>query len=498
MSSLALSASPNPERWLWRFLVLHVVVWTLVHAFTHLNMPLDALEGATWGHQLELGYDKNPFLNGWLTALVVWLSGHTDWAVFLTGVLCTAICFWAVYRLGSKFLHPWHALVAVMLLEGMQYYNLSALDLNDNVLEIALWPLMALSFYRATSEQRWQDWLLCALWSALATMAKYYVVVILLPMLLFVLINPKARVALTKPAFYLAMVMYLVLIAPHFIWLYQHQGITIDYALIKTAREPNINPHIHYVVHFTLNYLAACLLPLLLFSIFCFGKSNSSLTPSRYSIDLFDKQFLGLVGFGPFGITLLLSILFGWALHTGWGASLPALWGLGLLALTQPRVNLTKLRRFGFILALVVSCVIGVYSYSKVTAGDTSSANYPGRTMALTLTQAWHQQYGTKLRYVAGPRWEAGNVAYYSPDQPAVYMEWNQRVSPWIDEQKLLTEGAIFIWPEAYPLTVAELKQRFPTLQNISLMHFSWQRYVYRKPKPLAVWVGYLPPAQNR
>lgn len=490
----------NADSCFWAFVFIHVLLWTLVPAFTHLNLPLDAMEGTTWGRQLELGYDKNPFLNAWLTAGLMWISQRTDWVIYFAGALCTGICFWAVYRLGRKFLHPWHALIAIMLLAGMQYFGLSAMDLNDNVLEIALWPLLALSFYNALQKQRPKDWLLVALWGALATMTKYYVAVIFAPMLIFLLINKTARISFTKPAFYGALLLYCSLIAPHFIWLYLHQGTTLDYALAKTASDPAIKAHSYYALHFALNYLAACIIPLLLFSLFYMGKSQPHLTPARYVIEPFTWQFIGLIGYGPFITTLLLSLVFGWALHTGWGAPLPALWGLGLLAFMQPVITKARFFRFVLILAGLTILTVIIYSYSKLTAGDTSSANYPGRTMASVLTQTWHERYHTKLHFVAGPRWEAGNVAYYSADRPLVYMEWNARVSPWIDEQELIKKGALFIWPEksTWKIEFKQLKQRFPNLQGLTLLHFSWQRQAYQQAPPLAIWVAYLPPEKAK
>lgn len=484
------------NRWFWGFACLHVLIWTVVPAFTHLNLPLDALEGATWGHQFELGYDKNPFLNAWLTGFLVWVGGSTDWLIYLAGALCTGICFWAVYKLGRKFLSPEHALIGVMLLEGMQYFNLSAMDLNDNVLEIALWPLLALSFYNATQCQRWRDWLLVALFAGLATMAKYYVAVILLPMFLFLVINPIARQSFKQPAFYGALFAYLLFVSPHFIWLYHHQGITLQYAFAKVASEPGINKHFHYASYFTLNLIGACLIPLLLFGIFYLGKSAKGNKVRRYQITAFAWQFMLLVGFGPFIVTILLSIIIGWALHTGWGAPLPILWGLGLIAYAQPTI--TRGRFYGFIGALTILTTLAViiYSYSKIYAGDSSSANYPGRDMAKNLTALWHERYHTKLDYVAGPRWEAGNVAYYSMDKPAVYIEWNSMLSPWVDESRLRQHGAIFIWSTQYAMDFGRLKQRFPQLEEAKQLFFPWQRNHYKNAQPLAVWVAFLPPRE--
>ncbi len=46
-------------------------------------LPKDTIEGAAWGYSLEWGYDKNPFLNAWLTRLVTLWGKHADWAIYL-------------------------------------------------------------------------------------------------------------------------------------------------------------------------------------------------------------------------------------------------------------------------------------------------------------------------------------------------------------------------------------------------------------------------------
>src|SRR5436190_14399076 len=102
----------RPERWFYAFLFLHLILWTLAPVWVRFTLPMDAMEGTTWGHQLEWGYDKNPFLNGWLTQFAVYLGGHSGWMIYLFSQLSIAACFWAVFRLGCQFLPPIYALIS--------------------------------------------------------------------------------------------------------------------------------------------------------------------------------------------------------------------------------------------------------------------------------------------------------------------------------------------------------------------------------------------------
>lgn len=142
--------------WLIAFIITHVTAWTLAPALIRFTLPMDSMEGALWGRQLEWGYDKNPFMNGWLTALALKMDGHTGWFIYLFSQLSVAICFWAIWQLSKKIVPPIYALIAVLLLEGMQYYNFHAIDFNDNTLELAIWSLTALFFIRHSLHQKYE------------------------------------------------------------------------------------------------------------------------------------------------------------------------------------------------------------------------------------------------------------------------------------------------------------------------------------------------------
>src|SRR5579864_8153570 len=139
------------------FIIFHLIVWTFAPILVRYNLPLDAIEGSLWGHQLEWGYDKNPFMNGWLTALAIKLGG--DWGIYLFSQLSIALCFWAIFCLSRKMLPPLYALLSVLILESIQYYNLHAIDFNDNTLELGFWALTVLFFYQAVTRDKLRDWL---------------------------------------------------------------------------------------------------------------------------------------------------------------------------------------------------------------------------------------------------------------------------------------------------------------------------------------------------
>src|SRR5438876_370398 len=127
----------RPSYWLYGFILLHITIWTLAPALVRYTLPLDAMEGTPWGKQFEWGYDKNPFMNGWLTELAFYWGGPA--LIYLFSQLSIAAAFFAIWQLGKKMMPPLYALLAIFFLECIHYYNLHAIDFNDNTLEVGLW-----------------------------------------------------------------------------------------------------------------------------------------------------------------------------------------------------------------------------------------------------------------------------------------------------------------------------------------------------------------------
>jgi 4-amino-4-deoxy-L-arabinose transferase-like glycosyltransferase len=489
------------QRWLWFFITLHVLVWTLIPNWTRHALPMDASEGAVWGQTLAWGYDRNPWLNAWLTRLAVALVGNSDIFIYFFSQVFVALAFWSVWRLGRKMLMPLQAVVAVLMLEAVQYYTLAAVAFNDNVLELGLWPLLVLFFYKAITSQRRWDWLGVGLIAGLAMMTKYYSTILFLAMCIFLIWHPKARESFKKSGFYAGILLFIVMITPHIIWLFQHDFIPIHYAL-RRVNDNTQTTFWHYIqpgLNFGFMQLMAFLGAVGLFLFALWGKKNTyeqiDDSPTlTYNDVLFNRQFLWVVGVGPYLITVLLALLAGWQLHTLWGTPLLSCWGLLLVHYTQPIITRARFYRFIAAVLIVFAAFIGAYTWAMLKPGNTGSGNFPARAFATDITNIWHVHYKQALPYVMGDRVLASNVTRYSLDKPQAHLGWDSAMNPWIDEKALRREGAVFVQRldegSDFP---ADVRQRFPGLK-IEGIHY--MRYVRaaRDSKPIAILVGILPP----
>lgn len=484
----------NPYYCFVLFLTLHLLGWTFLPFYIRDNLPLDAIEGTLWGHQLEWGYDKNPYLNAWLTALATHLGGQSGWMIYLFSQLSVTICFWAVWRLGTQLFSPWYALIAVLLLESMQYYNFHAIDFNDNTLELGLWALFAYYFYQSLSQpKKYFNWIASGLIAGLALMAKYYTASLLVALFLLLLSDKNHRKLLTTRFPYITLFAFLAVTLPHFIWLFFHDFITIKYVFARTSTMPHWTNHFFFPLQFTWQQLQVVLPTLLIYFSLFLGKPSIAI--KQETITTFQQRFLYFVGLGPLVLTFLLSLCLGIKLRAGWGMPLLSFSTLLLLSFRQPHLSPRKITIFVIGMFLLLITLLLGYSGSLLFSKDQSSANFPGKEIAEKFTHLWRETYHTPLTYVAGSRWVGGNISFYSPDHPSVFIEWNKTRAPWIDVNKIKKHGAIFVWDltnnkENLPI---EIKQAYPTLGPEKIIHFDWHRNVYGL-KPVRIGMAILPP----
>ncbi len=478
--------------WLVGFLALHLLGWTFFPALLRHNLPLDAIEGVFWGHQLEWGYDKNPFLNGWLTALAMRLGHQTDWMVYLFSQLSVVSCLLAIFLLAKRMMPAAYALLAVMMLEGIQYYNFHAIDFNDNTLELGLWAWTIYFFYRALQPSQknvvWH-WMLTGVFAGLGMMAKYYTALLLAVMFLFLIAHRERRALLKTLPPYLGLFIFLIIVLPHIIWLFQHDFPTIHYTMARLGHPKTQGGHLLFPLQFTLQQIEA-LLPMFLLSIVLLGRKKEvalQLTP-------FNRDFLWTMAIGPLLLTLLISLCFGITLRSGWGMPLFSLWGIVIVSYLKPIMTQTRLNRYAMSLCGFTCLLFILYSISLYYSDTPTTAYFPGKTISQTITTAWHEQYHQSLNYVAGSRWVGGNLARYSKDHPAVFPEWNPRHAAWIEMNELKKRGAVFIWNiSEHEYLPDKIKRAFPNLSKPMILTFPYEGNSHPI-KPVQVGVAFLAP----
>ena len=485
----------------WSFLVVYAFLWVLIPSLMRHVTPMDSTEGAMWARVLQWGYPRDPWLNAVLTKLALFISFGRDWGIYLMSAVMVLIAIWSVWRLAKIILkNDSLALLSVIILVGIQYYNLGVIDFNDNACELGLWPLMALYFYRSLTTNRLKHWVLLGLFSGLGMMAKYYTAVPLVCMLLFMLFQKANHRFFKQYRLYLALFILFVIVTPHIVWLFEHQLMTIRYSMVKLDQTdiPRgfYDQYFASAIHFFFAQIGTFMGAVAIFLFACFGKAKRcKRLNDKLRLSDFNRAFLFYVGLGPFLLTLMLSVIFRWKINTMWGIPLLSLWGIILVSLCRPVLTKAKLYRAMFVASLVTVMLLVGYSIS-LSKSTTSSANYPARKIADIVTDAWHQRYQTPLYYVAGYNKPVSYMVRYSEDYPQGLIDFNPQLNPKLNMNDLRKKGAVFILipqmggPSVFSKAILE--------QNPNLMITPYQQVAWEnaKPgqKPMRFQIAYLPP----
>jgi 4-amino-4-deoxy-L-arabinose transferase-like glycosyltransferase len=469
-------ARQAPGRCLAVVLALHVVIWTALPSALSWNLQLDLAEGLALGREWQLGYWKLPPLPWWLDYGIVALIGSHD-ALYLLGPLASAVAIWAVWRLGREVAGPVTALIGALALEGIHFFNFSAVKFNHDVLQLPLWTLAALFLYRGLVHARLVDWLALAVFLAAAFWTKYTLVVFVLPLLLFVLIDETARRCLRTAGPYVAAALFFVLIAPHVYWLVEQSFLPLQYADARAR----VATHWSHALTYPLQWIASqvfFLLPTIGLMALVARRGEATEGES------FARRYVTVLALGPFAVTTLMAIVLNRLPVAMWGYPL---WSFAPLALLMwLPAEPARLRRFaaGFLVvfaAMPLAYAI-VEGLEPLVRDRPKATQFPGPALARKVTQAWRDKFDTPLPYVGGGEFATNNIAVYSPDRPRVIVHADLSLSPWIDPEDLTRRGAVLVWEDGQvdATGLAQLRSNYPGLQVQEPISLPRQTFVER------------------
>jgi 4-amino-4-deoxy-L-arabinose transferase-like glycosyltransferase len=453
-SRLIAAVESRPQAAFAGFLALHGLVWTALPSLLYFNLPLDVIEAMTYGREWQLGYDKLPPLPWFLGEIVYRVFGFDD-ALYALCQLLVIIAFVAVWATARPLVGATGALAAVLILDGMHYFTASAAKLNHNVVELPLWALAGFAFHAGLRQQKLRYWILLGISLGLALWAKYFVVVLALPLALFIIVDPEARKRLATPGPWIAAVVALAVMAPHLIWLVQNDFLPFTYYVEeRSAPSTGLLDHLRNPAQY-LGAQIVFLIPSLVIAAPAFWRTAKD-TPGG-AADAFDRRIVTLLVFGPALTLLALSVSTGRGTQAMWGFPLWLFLGLCIVMFAPAALEQRRLAWIGALWAavFVASVAAFVADYLVLPSFDHRyrAAFFPGDLLSAAIIQRFEQATGRKPTYIIASMWDGGNVAHYSGlhPQPRVLVDGLPRRAPWIDMNDLRARGAAIVWTDVDP-----------------------------------------------
>jgi 4-amino-4-deoxy-L-arabinose transferase-like glycosyltransferase len=466
------------------FLVLHFTVWTILPALLYANLPLDLIEALVYGREWQLGYDKLPPLPWWLIEAVHRAFG-ADIAYYAIAQAAVLIAFALVFALSRRLVGAVGALVGILIIDGLHYFQYTAVKFNHDVIQLPFWALAGYAFHAALRRGGLGSWTLLGFAVGGAVWAKYFVVVLALPYALFMLFDRQARRAWATPGPWLSLLVALLVASPHILWLFQSDFLPFAYASHRAAPIRGWFDHVLHPSVF-LGSQIFFLLPSLFVAAALFWPREAK----KSSIDSFDRRIVTLLAFGPALTIIALTAVTGRGAVAMWGYPLWLFLGLWLVMAARVSLDTVRLTRtvgaWAVVFTIFVVAFVANYLVLPYFDHRYRAALFPGDRLGAALTARFHEATGAPLRYVIGTMWDGGNLAHYSPDQPEVLIDGLPRRAPWIDLDDLHDKGAMLVWTQSDPRQVpaafaaiapsAEIGTPFdlPMRRNDGVVHVGW------------------------
>jgi 4-amino-4-deoxy-L-arabinose transferase-like glycosyltransferase len=437
------------------FATAHAAIWTILPFALYPNLPLDIIEALTYGREWQLGYDKLPPLPWWLVE-TAHRTFNSDFAYYGLGQISVLAAFAAVWALMLRIATPAAALAAILIIDGLHFFNFTAPKFNHDVIQLPFWALAGLSFHGALRTGRLGHWAALGVALGLAFWAKYFVVILALPLVLFILIDRRARRCLATPGPYVAVAISLAIIAPHLIWLYDNHWLPLGYATARAKATSGLFDHITRPALFAFAQFF-WLLPAIIISLPLFRRPYE---PDATGADDYDRRILALLTFGPAITVIAASALSGRGLVTMWGYPLWLFLGPWIVVSVSSRIDRTCLARlagvWGTVTALYALTFVAQYAVLPHYDHRYRAVLFPGDRLAQEISTRFRARTGAPLVYVVGTMWLGGNIGHYSPDHPRTLIDGDPRRAPWIDLGDIAFSGGVVVWTTGDLNTIPE------------------------------------------
>ena len=398
------------------FVTSHLIIWTIVPSITNNNLPLDTIEALAWGSNLDWGFNKHPPTSAFFLEIFYKIFGSMDWVFYFLSQIFVIISFYLVLKFAQEILNnSLLSLISVLLLESIYFYNFTTPEFNVNVCQLPFWSLVVYYSWKVFNSKniKFSDCFLVGLFGALGFLSKYLFAYLLLSIAIFFVYSIYKKYLKKFDFKYLiALEVFIVLLIPHFVWLYENNFVTLTYGLARTDLEnSDAFAHIKFPIIFLIKQIGI-LLPFIFLSWLLVKKI-------KFKIDLKDKKlmFLIFVNFLPIMLMFLTSFFTGSKIRTMWMTPFYLFFGVFSVYLFQSQINIKKLRIFLFSFLFLFFLSPCLYSYISISQTD-KRTDYPGKQIAKKVQLIWDKDFNDPIQFVLGDEWKAGNLSYHLKSRP--------------------------------------------------------------------------------
>ena len=427
------------------FIFFHLLLWTIIPSVSNLNLPLDTIEALAWGSNLEWGFNKHPPLSAFAVEMFYIIFGSNDWAYYLLSQIFVIVALVFVWKFSNEiFEDKIYSFMSVLALTGIYFYNFTTPEFNVNVSQLPFWALTIYFFWKGINSNNKINWILFGVFSALGFLSKYLFIYILIAIFIYFILNLRKYKKFIS-SYFLSIIISLIILTPHFFWLFKNNFITIFYGLKRSSlTDATWIDHLENPLIFLIKQIVI-LIPFFIIVLVLLKKIN-------FKLNIKSKKFLFLISINliPIALMLITSIVSGAKIRTMWMTPFYLFFGTLFIEIFRKNIDLKKIKRFYaiclslFILSPVIYLGISVYDKKKRT-------DFPGKEIARLVQNKWNDNYVNDIKIVIGDEWFAGNLSYHLTSRPIWLNDLKNKASKIKDDQGVIYVGNSKILKEICP-----------------------------------------------
>ncbi len=424
----------NIKKTYYFFLLAHLVLWTIIPYISNVNLPLDTIEALAWGSQLDWGYNKHPPFSAFAVELFYRIFGSQDWAYYLLSQIFIIVSFVTIFKFSENFFdNKFFALISILLLEGIYFYNFTSPEFNVNISQIPFWALSTYFSWKCFKYNQTKDFIFLGIFFGLGILSKYlFVYLVLGTLFLFIYLLFKKKIQILNIS--ITGLITLIILTPHIVWLFDNSFSSIFYGLNRTGGIGSLINHLILPFTFLIKQIGI-LIPFLIMCFFLFNKPNLKLNFKSEKM-----IFLFFIIITPILLMIATSFLFGVKIRTMWMT--PYYLGLGIVVVEifKKNINQKKLKKFYAVFLFFFLASPLLYLIVSVL-DETKRTDYPGKEIARLVQNKWDENFTNEIKIVVGDEWSAGNLSYHLASRPIWLNELKNKNFDIKDDQGVIYTG---------------------------------------------------------
>jgi 4-amino-4-deoxy-L-arabinose transferase-like glycosyltransferase len=428
-------AKKNITKVFFLFLLFHLFLWTLIPSISNINLPLDTIEALAWGSNLDWGFNKHPPFSAFAVEIFYLIFGSNDWAYYLLSQIFVIVAFVYVWKFSNEiFEEKIYSLLSILILSGIYFYNFTTPEFNVNVSQLPFWALTVYFFWKGTNSNNKINWILFGIFSALGFLSKYLFIYILASLFIYFILNLK-KYKIFFPNYCLSIFVSLLIVIPHFIWLYENNFVTIIYGLSRSdLNDPTLINHLKNPAIFLIKQILILLPFFLMISVI--------LKKIKLKFRFKNKKIFFLISINliPIFLVLITSVITGAKIRTMWMTPFYLFFGTLFFEIFRNNINLKKIKRFYIIFMFFF--ILSPLTYLGVSMIDkTKRTDYEGKEIARLVQNKWNENFINEIKIVIGDEWSAGNLSYHLNSRPIWTNDLKNKTSEITNDQGVIYVG---------------------------------------------------------